>query len=66
MQTMLPDMPTQNKYEELDKQVSKQIMKEFKGKCIEHVCDECEGKGSIPFGGDCKNCKGTGTITIEY
>lgn len=48
-----------NKYEDLDKQVSKEIMSEFKGKHIEHVCQECNGSG-------CENCDGNGSYTIEY
>lgn len=54
-----------NKYEELDKEVSKKIMKEFEGKVIEHMCADCHGEGFTERG-KCKNCKGTGSVFIEY
>ncbi len=51
-------MSYQNKYHDLDKSISKRIMKEFKGKIIESVCPDCKGIG-------CDYCD-NGTIDLEY
>ena len=45
-------------YHELDKQISKEIMLEFKGKIIESVCPDCKGQG-------CEYCN-NGVVEIEY
>lgn len=54
------------KYEEVDKQMTKIIMKEFEGQTIEHVCPECGGTGIYRNGEDCQNCNKTGAITIQH
>lgn len=56
----------QNKYAELDKHMTKVIMKEFEGQIIEHVCPSCCGTGILRTGEDCENCNKTGSILIEY
>lgn len=47
-----------NKYYELDKQVSKKIMSEFKGITIPSKCPDCKGDG-------CDYCD-NGEVLIEY
>ncbi len=54
-----------DKYIEIDKSITKQIMKEFKGKVIDHVCDSCLGKRLIN-GIKCYNCSGEGSYKIQY
>lgn len=50
-----------NKHESLDKKISMEIMKEVRGKIIEHVCPWCKGldKG-------CQDCSGEGKYKIQY
>lgn len=55
-----------NKYKEFDEQVNREVMKEFSGKVIPHVCDECNGKTHYPDGETCKECKGAGFKNIQY
>ena len=59
-------MSEENKYAELDKAISKKIMKEFKGKIIDHECPSCGGIGILRTGEDCENCNGKGSFSIEY
>ena len=62
-------MTPARKYEELDKAMSKKIMKELEGQVIEHACPDCDGEGAIYNLGKakkCKNCNGTGGIKIKY
>lgn len=54
-----------NKYEELDKAMTKEIMPEFKGQVIDSVCAVCKGDGVIS-GKKCDNCEGKGHYKIEY
>lgn len=66
----------ENKYHELDKSISKQIMKEFKGKSTEVVCPDCHGRKYWEFGNPrtgqlnsvimCDGCNGTGKIICEW
>lgn len=54
----------ENKYHEIDKAISKEIMKEFKGVVIQHECPTCHGK---PVEGHvCDDCKDDGYYEIEY
>jgi hypothetical protein len=50
-----------NRFEELDKHVSREIMKEFEGQIITSECPFCRGKGE-----DCEECDGSGELDIEY
>jgi hypothetical protein len=53
-----------DKYESIDKQVSKEIMQEFKGVAIEHVCPFCKADPELMD--DCQDCKGEGKYKIIY
>lgn len=55
-----------NKYFDVDKVISNQIMKEFKGKIIDSICSSCDGKGSFKHGSECENCNGIGHYKIQY
>jgi DnaJ-class molecular chaperone len=55
----------QDKFYELDKRVSKEIMKEFKGVQIDSVCYKCNGEKEVR-GVKCENCNGEGHYVIEY
>jgi DnaJ-class molecular chaperone len=55
-----------NKYQEFDKGMTRQIMKEFEGQIIESVCPDCNGSGKIREENLCENCNGTGSINIKY
>jgi hypothetical protein len=48
----------EEKYFELDKQVSEKIIKDFKGQIIESVC-WCKGMG-------CEDCNHTGKMDYQY
>jgi len=52
------------KFEELDKQITKQIMKEFEGVVVEHECPTCHAK--FVRGHVCDDCKNEGFIKIKY
>ncbi len=54
-----------DKFFELDKAVSKEIMPLFRGKVIESKCYVCLGLKKI-HGEDCPECNATGTISIQY
>lgn len=58
---------------EIDKQVTREVMAELKGKVIPSECSVCHGKGQVPdhngetyVGVECDNCGGTGTINLQY
>ena len=53
-----------NKYEEIDKQLSKEIMKEFKDKFVPSICPYCKNE-EIKVK-SCNECTGTGQINYEY
>lgn len=57
-----------NKYYELDKEMSKEVMAQLAGKVVDHICPDCNGEGehqlTVPI--KCENCNGTGIITIQY
>lgn len=53
-----------DKYEDLDKQISKEIMQEVKGKIIEHTCPHC--KAEPEFIKECQDCNGEGKYSIQY
>ena len=64
-------MSYENKYHELDKRVSKNIMKEFEGKTISHECPSCWGEGFFTINDDkntekCNRCSGTGVVKYQY
>lgn len=60
------------KYYKEDKEISKKILKEFKGKVISHKCAVCCGTGKIGVGKHhefvepCYECGGSGKINIEW
>ena len=64
-----------NKYHELDKQISREIMGEFKGKIVTHKCLHCNGSGKLEVGNpflqpklpiiDCPFCD-NGVYDVEY
>jgi hypothetical protein len=53
-----------DKYEAIDKQVSREVMKEFKGVEIEHTCHYCKADPELMV--DCQDCKGEGKYKIQY
>lgn len=55
-----------NKYEELDKEITKMVMEEFQNKIIDTVCSVCNGEGHYNDGGKCENCNGEGHYNIKY
>lgn len=56
-------MTTEEKdYSEVDKAMSKEILKEFKGEIVECDCPTCKGKNSS----DCQDCQGQGFVAYEY
>jgi DnaJ-class molecular chaperone len=56
----------EEKYYELDKSVSKEIMSQLKGKIIPVTCWGCGGKGKFSCGEKCDNCKGDGYYEVQY
>lgn len=53
-----------DKYFELDKKVTKQIMQEFHGVVVEHECPTC---GAKPVKGYvCPDCENAGFYSIKY
>lgn len=57
-------MENNDKYHELDKQITAEIMKEFKGVVVVHECPTCKGK---PVKGYvCPDCENKGYYSIEY
>lgn len=52
-------MTYKNKYHELDKGMSNEVMSEFKGKVIDSVCSTCKGSG-------CEHCNQEGHYLVEY
>lgn len=75
------NMKKREDFKELDKDVSKSIMKEFEGKVINSVCTSCNGTGKIhhPFSGQydhgitvtispmiCTNYNGKGNYDVQY
>jgi hypothetical protein len=54
-------MKQNEKYEDLDKQMSKEIMQEFHGKTVECLCPHCNGNTD-----DCEDCQGEGSIVYEF
>lgn len=51
-----------NKFEELDKQVTKVVMQEFQGTEVDIICPYCNGEHSEL----CENCDSEGHYLIEY
>lgn len=67
-------MKQNEKYAELDKQVSKEIMQKLKGSTTECICPYCKGHryyeiyhqdGSCQHE-PCEECKGKGTLEYEW
>lgn len=69
---------TQDKYSEIDKQITEQVLSELHGIVTECNCDNCSGKGIVDFywrNGyivkssktiKCQVCLGTGIKLIQY
>ncbi len=69
-------MKTNEDFKEVDKNITTSIMKEFRGKETEHICQTCKGTGRVSIiedlgsgtcecTGKCIDCNGEGKITIE-
>jgi len=54
-----------NKYENFDKEMTKEIMGEFKGQTIDTTCYQCNGEGKVN-NEPCDNCNGEGHYLITY
>jgi hypothetical protein len=54
------------KYTDLDKSISKEILKEFKGKVIPEVCMCCKGEKKNSTGDKCNYCGGLGFVNRQY
>jgi len=48
-----------NRFYELDKQVTNEIMPKFKGKTTDVICPDCKGKG-------CEYCEYTGHYELDW
>lgn len=56
-----------HKYQELDGQITKKIMSEFKGKVVESKCPNCKGSGKIGLPQiPCSDCDSSGIIKYKY
>ncbi len=66
---------TEDRYHDLDKVVSAEVLSSLKGQVIPEVCPVCRGEGKDGEPGDepgtgytwaCENCGGSGTINRQY
>ena len=53
------------KFESVDKQMSKQMREQFKGKTWDIECRDCWGKGHINKK-KCSECQGKGIVEFGY